>query len=72
MNFSRNVFQKLQKYKEKLVISVTQNKMIDEIKKELDEIEVEIKDFFTPLFNAQQTRNYVNFVDPNPFCVNLS
>lgn len=72
VNFSRNVFQKLQKYKEKLVVSVSQNKMMEDVKQELDDIEFEIKDFFTPLFNAHQTKNYVNFVDPNPFCISLS
>jgi len=72
VNFSRNIFQKLQKYKEKLLVSLSQNKMIEDIKKELDEIELEIKDFFTPLFNAHQTKQYVNFVDPNPFCISLS
>jgi hypothetical protein len=31
--FAEKVFEKLQKYKEKLVLAVTQSKMIEEIKK---------------------------------------
>ena len=43
MDFSSKVLDKLQKYKEKLVLSVTQNKMIEDIKKEVDELDQQIK-----------------------------
>jgi len=35
-SFSKDVFQKLQKYKEKLVYSVTHSKMLEDAKKEID------------------------------------
>lgn len=46
--------------------------MIDQVKKEVDQIEQEIKDFFKPLFNAQQNKTNFNFVDPSPFCVSVT
>lgn len=33
LDFSKKVYEKLQKYKEKLVLAMTQNKLIDEIKR---------------------------------------
>jgi hypothetical protein len=43
LDFSVKVYEKLQKYKEKLVLAVTQNKMIEEIKKEVDDLDQQIK-----------------------------
>ena len=71
-DFSTKVYEKLQKYKEKLVISVTQAKMMEEIRKEVDELDQQINDFFKPLFNAQQNRTNYSFVDPDPFCLNIA
>lgn len=43
LNFSTKVFEKLQKYKQKLVLATAQKKMIDEVKNEVDEIDQQIK-----------------------------
>lgn len=72
IDFSAKVYEKLQKYKEKLVLAVTQNKMIEEIKKEVDELDQQIKEFFKPLFNAHQNRTNYSFVDPDPFCLTIA
>ena len=42
-DFTVKVYEKLQKYKEKLVLSVSQNKMMEEVKTELQELDNEIK-----------------------------
>jgi uncharacterized protein YktA (UPF0223 family) len=72
LDFAKKVFDKLQKYKEKLVLSVTQAKMIEEIKKEVDDLDQQIKDFFKPLFNSYQNKNNYSFTDPDPFCIKVS
>lgn len=72
MNFSAKVFEKLQKYKQKLVLATAQQKMIDEVKKEVDEIDQQIKEFFKPLFNSYHNKNNYSFVDPDPFCLKVS
>ena len=72
MNFSTKVFEKLQKYKQKLVLATAQKKMIDEVKNEVDEIDQQIKDFFKPLFNSYQNKNNYSFVDPDPFCLKVA
>lgn len=46
------VSEKLQKYKEKLIETITEKKMIDDVKKEVDEIDTHIRDFIRPLFNS--------------------
>jgi prepilin-type processing-associated H-X9-DG protein len=72
LDFSAKVYEKLQKYKEKLVLSVTQSKMLEEIKKEVDDLDQQIKEFFKPLFNAHQNRTNYSFVDPDPFCLGIA
>lgn len=70
--FSIKVFEKLQLYKERLVLAITQSKMINEVKSEVEELETQIKDFLKPLFNAHQNRTSFSFIDPDPFCINIS
>ena len=38
----------------------------------MDELENEMKDFFRPMFNAQQNKFCQSFVDPNRFCVRVT
>lgn len=54
------------------MLAVTQNKMIEEIKKEVDDLDQQIKEFFKPLFNANQNRTNYSFVDPDPFCLSIA
>ena len=48
--------------------------MIAIIQEQIDEIQVEIKDFLTPISQAfQKDKNpSFNFVDPNEFCLKIS
>lgn len=66
------VTEKLQKYKESLIESISENKMIDDIKREINEIDNQIKDFLKPLFNSHQTRSSYSFIDPDQFCIRIS
>jgi hypothetical protein len=46
--------------------------MIEDIKREINEIDGQIKDFLKPLFNAHQTRSSFSFIDPDQFCIRIS
>ena len=71
-DLSKKVFDKLQKYKEKLVLTVAQTKMIEEIRQENDDIDQQIKEFFKPLFNSYSNRVNHSFIDPDPFCLKVA
>lgn len=64
--------EKLQGYKERLIEAISENKMIEDIKREIGDIEGQIKDFLKPLFNAHQTRTSYSFIDPDQFCIKIS
>lgn len=66
------VTEKLQKYKESLIEAISENKMIEDIKREITDIDNQIKDFLKPLFNSHQTRNSYSFIDPDQFCIKIS
>jgi hypothetical protein len=46
--------------------------MFDDVKRELDNIESQIKDFLKPLFNSHQTRSNLSFLDPDQFCIKIA
>lgn len=46
--------------------------MLDDVKRELDNIESQIKDFLKPLFNSHQTRSNLSFLDPDQFCIKIA
>jgi hypothetical protein len=66
------VTEKLQRYKEGLIEAISENKMIDDVKREINEIDNQIKDFLKPLFNSHQTRSSYSFIDPDQFCIKIS
>lgn len=64
--------EKLQKYKECLIEAISENKMIEDIKREITDIDNQIKEFLKPLFNSHQTRSSYSFIDPDQFCIKIS
>ena len=46
--------------------------MLDDIKREVSDLDNQIKDFLKPLFNAHQTRNSYAFMDPDQFCIKVA
>lgn len=67
-----NVRDKLQKYKESLIEAISENKMLEDIKREIGEIDTQIREFLKPLFNSHQTRSSFSFIDPDQFCIRIS
>jgi hypothetical protein len=46
--------------------------MVEEVRKEVEELDTQLKDFFRPLFNSYNNQASFSFVDPDPFCVKVS